>query len=128
MSALRQKRPFTENSAGRSWSANGHASRSGLRDELSFTSFRHGGLTEGADSDLSDAELCADEFHPRASHSGAKGGRTKRWSFGRAAIAARSSSSSWVPNASRLAFWLSERAAFGITMTPFWSRSQATAI
>jgi hypothetical protein len=25
-----------------------------LRDELSFTSFRHGGFTEGADSDLSD--------------------------------------------------------------------------
>src|SRR5216683_3364023 len=61
---------------------------------------------------------CADEFHWRASHSGAKGGRTKRWSFGSAAIAARSSSSSWVPSASRLAFWLSGRAAFGITMTP----------
>ena len=61
---------------------------------------------------------CADEFHPRASHSGAKGGRTKRWSFGRAAIAERSSSSSRVPSASRLAFWLSGRAAFGITMTP----------
>ena len=29
----------------------------GLRDELSFTSFRHGGFTEGADSDLTDAEL-----------------------------------------------------------------------
>jgi hypothetical protein len=43
--------------------------------------FRHGGLTEGADSDLSDAELCADEFHPIASLSGEKGGRTKRWSF-----------------------------------------------
>ena len=96
----------------------GHASRSGVRDELSYTSFRHGGLTEGADSDHSDAELCADELHPRASHSGAKGGRTKRWSFGRAAIAARSSSLSWVPSASRLAFWLSGRAAFGITMTP----------
>src|SRR6266404_9508601 len=94
MAALRQKRPFTENGAGRSWSANGHASRSGLRDELSFTSLRHGGLTEGADSELSDADLCADEFHPVVSHSGAKGGRTKRWSFGRAAIAARSSSSS----------------------------------
>src|ERR1700704_3210158 len=55
---------------------------------------------------------CADEFHLGASHSGAKGGRTKRWSFGRAAIAARSSSSSWVRSASRLAFWLSGRAAF----------------
>ncbi|MET3907520.1 hypothetical protein ABID59_001861 [Bradyrhizobium sp. S3.3.6] len=29
----------------------------GLRNELSFTSFRHGGFTEGADSDLTDAEL-----------------------------------------------------------------------
>ena len=29
----------------------------GLRSELSFTSFRHGGFTEGADSDLTDAEL-----------------------------------------------------------------------
>ena len=29
----------------------------GLRKELSFTSFRHGGFTEGADSDLTDAEL-----------------------------------------------------------------------
>jgi hypothetical protein len=30
-----------------------------LREELSFTSFRHGGFTEGADSDLTDAELRA---------------------------------------------------------------------
>ena len=32
----------------------------GLREELSFGSFRHGGFTEGADSDLTDAaiELC----------------------------------------------------------------------
>ena len=29
----------------------------GMRDELSFTSFRHGGFTEGADSDLTDAEI-----------------------------------------------------------------------
>ena len=29
----------------------------GLRDELTFTSFRHGGFTEGADADLSDAEI-----------------------------------------------------------------------
>ena len=28
-----------------------------IRTELSFTSFRHGGFTEGADSDLTDAEL-----------------------------------------------------------------------
>jgi hypothetical protein len=31
----------------------------GLRDELSFTSFRHGGFTDAADSDLTDAELRA---------------------------------------------------------------------
>jgi hypothetical protein len=31
----------------------------GIRTELSFTSFRHGGFTEGADSDLTDAELRA---------------------------------------------------------------------
>jgi hypothetical protein len=37
----------------------------GLRDELSFTSFRHGGFTEGADSDLSDAELRAAGRHAR---------------------------------------------------------------
>ncbi|MBR0911794.1 hypothetical protein AB7008_37480 [Bradyrhizobium sp. 521_C7_N1_3] len=34
-----------------------------LRKELSFTSFRHGGFTEGADSDLSDAELRAAGRH-----------------------------------------------------------------
>lgn len=31
----------------------------GLRDELSFTSFRHGGLTELGDSDLTDAQIRA---------------------------------------------------------------------
>jgi hypothetical protein len=31
----------------------------GMRDELTFTSFRHGGFTEGADADLTDAELRA---------------------------------------------------------------------
>lgn len=36
---------------------------SGLRNELSFTSFRHGGFTEGADSDLTDAELRAAGRH-----------------------------------------------------------------
>src|SRR3954469_23949031 len=35
----------------------------GLREELSFTSFRHGDFTEGADSDLTDAELRAAERH-----------------------------------------------------------------
>ncbi|NEU94734.1 hypothetical protein [Bradyrhizobium uaiense] len=35
----------------------------GLRGELSFTSFRHGGFTEGADSDLTDAELRAAGRH-----------------------------------------------------------------
>jgi hypothetical protein len=35
----------------------------GLRDELSFRSFRHGGLTEGANSDLTDRELQAQSRH-----------------------------------------------------------------
>jgi hypothetical protein len=35
----------------------------GLRTELSFTSFRHGGFTEGADSDLTDSELRAAARH-----------------------------------------------------------------
>ncbi len=39
----------------------------GLRSELSFTSFRHGGFTEGADSDLTDAELRAAGRH-RSAH------------------------------------------------------------
>jgi hypothetical protein len=39
----------------------------GLRNELSFTSFRHGGFTEGADSDLTDAELRAAARH-RSTH------------------------------------------------------------
>jgi hypothetical protein len=34
-----------------------------IRSELSFTSFRHGGFTEGADSDLTDAELRAAGRH-----------------------------------------------------------------
>lgn len=38
----------------------------GLREELSFTSFRHGGFTEGADSDLTDAELRAAGRHRSA--------------------------------------------------------------
>ena len=38
----------------------------GLRTELSFTSFRHGGFTEGADSDLTDAELRAAARHRSA--------------------------------------------------------------
>ena len=29
----------------------------GLREELTFTAFRHGGFTEAADADLSDAEI-----------------------------------------------------------------------
>jgi hypothetical protein len=35
----------------------------GLRDELTFTSFRHGGFTEGADSGLTDAEMRAQGRH-----------------------------------------------------------------
>ena len=35
----------------------------GLRDELTFTSFRHGGFTESADSDLTEAEMRAQGRH-----------------------------------------------------------------
>ena len=38
----------------------------GLREELTFTSFRHGGFTEGADADLSDAEMRAQGRHKSA--------------------------------------------------------------
>jgi hypothetical protein len=38
----------------------------GLRDELTFTSFRHGGFTEGADADLTDAEMRAQGRHKSA--------------------------------------------------------------
>jgi hypothetical protein len=38
----------------------------GIRRELSFSSFRHGGFTEGADSDLTDAELRAAGRHRSA--------------------------------------------------------------
>lgn len=38
----------------------------GLRDELSFTSSRHGGFTEAADSDLTDAEMRAQGRHKSA--------------------------------------------------------------
>ncbi len=38
----------------------------GLRDTLSFTSFRHGGFTEGADADMTDAELRAAGRHRSA--------------------------------------------------------------
>src|SRR5215831_18860170 len=38
----------------------------GLRDELTFTSFRHGGFTEGADADLSDSEMRAQGRHKSA--------------------------------------------------------------
>jgi hypothetical protein len=37
-----------------------------LRDELTFTSFRHGGFTESADADLSDAEMRAQGRHKSA--------------------------------------------------------------
>ncbi|MCW5704105.1 MAG: hypothetical protein KIT82_16165 [Bradyrhizobium sp.] len=35
----------------------------GLRDELSFTSFRHGGLTETGDAELTDREILAQSRH-----------------------------------------------------------------
>ena len=38
----------------------------GLRDELTFTSFRHGGFTEAADADLSDAQMRAQGRHKSA--------------------------------------------------------------
>ena len=37
-----------------------------LRDELTFASFRHGGFTEAADSDLTDAEMRAQGRHKSA--------------------------------------------------------------
>jgi hypothetical protein len=37
-----------------------------LRGELTLTSFRHGGFTNGADADLSDAELRAQGRHKSA--------------------------------------------------------------
>jgi hypothetical protein len=38
----------------------------GLRDELTFTSFRHGGFTEAADSNLTDVEMWAQGRHKSA--------------------------------------------------------------
>ena len=38
----------------------------GMRDELTFTSFRHGGFTEAADADLSDAQMRAAGRHKSA--------------------------------------------------------------
>lgn len=38
----------------------------GLREELTFTSFRHGGFTEAADSDMTDAEIRAQGRHKSA--------------------------------------------------------------
>jgi hypothetical protein len=35
----------------------------GLRDQLSFTSFRHGGFTEGGDAELTDREMLAQGRH-----------------------------------------------------------------
>ena len=37
--------------------------RAKLRDELSFTSFRHGGLTETGDAELTDREILAQSRH-----------------------------------------------------------------
>jgi hypothetical protein len=37
-----------------------------IRDELTFTSFGHGGFTEAADSDLTDAEIRAQGRHKSA--------------------------------------------------------------
>jgi hypothetical protein len=37
----------------------------GLRDDLPFTSFRHGGFTEGADADMTDASCARQEDSDR---------------------------------------------------------------
>jgi hypothetical protein len=50
----------------------------GLRKELSFTSFRHGGFTEGADSDLTDAELRAAARHRSTSQLPTYAKRTRK--------------------------------------------------
>ncbi|WP_334525147.1 hypothetical protein [Bradyrhizobium sp. AZCC 2230] len=50
----------------------------GLRAELSFTSFRHGGFTEAADSDLTDAELRAASRHRSAQQLPAYAKRTQK--------------------------------------------------
>jgi hypothetical protein len=50
----------------------------GLRDELSFTSFRHGGFTEGADADMTDAELRAAGRHRSASQLPTYAKRTRK--------------------------------------------------
>jgi ligand-binding sensor domain-containing protein len=35
----------------------------GMRDELTFTSFRHGGFTEAGDADMTDREITAQGGH-----------------------------------------------------------------
>jgi hypothetical protein len=37
-----------------------------LRDELTFTSFRHGGFTEAGDAELTDAQIRAQSRHTSA--------------------------------------------------------------
>jgi hypothetical protein len=48
------------------WPISGMIRAAGLRDELTFTSFRYGGFTEAADSDLTDAEMRAQGRHKSA--------------------------------------------------------------
>lgn len=50
----------------------------GLRDELSFTSFRHGGFTEAADADLTDAQMRAAGRHRSARQLPTYAKRTRR--------------------------------------------------
>ena len=71
--------------------------------------------------------LVPQDDEPVQSHAGAKPGFTKRLSFGSAAMAFLSSSSSFSFSASRLACWLSARDAFGIAATPSWSSSHFSA-
>jgi hypothetical protein len=49
-----------------------------LRNPHSFTSFRHGGFTEGADSDLTDAELRAAGRHRSTRHLPTYAKRTRK--------------------------------------------------
>jgi hypothetical protein len=51
---------------------------SGLRDELSFASFRHGGFTEAADADLTDAQMRALGRHRSARQLPTYAKRTRR--------------------------------------------------
>jgi hypothetical protein len=50
----------------------------GIRTELSFASFRHGGVAEGANGDLTDAELGAADRHRSARQLPTSAKRTRK--------------------------------------------------